>query len=72
MRHSEVWDEPNFCYSPLMMDVACFSCDDMYNTNEGICNAVCFVWIIGNLSVCVIGPVYDGLMSCVWCGCIIW
>ena len=33
---------------------------------------MCFVWIIGNLSVCVIGPVYDGLMSGVWCGCIIW
>ena len=32
---------------------------------------MCFVWIIGYLCVCVIGPVYDGLVSCV-CGCIIW
>ena len=39
-----------------------FFCDDVYNKNEGICNAVCFE----------IGPVHDDLMSCVWCGCIIW
>ena len=74
MRHLEVWDMPNFCCSPLVADVACFSCVDMYNKNVGICNAVCFEWMFGNLCVvcCVIGPVYDGLMSCVWCGCIIW
>ena len=64
MRHSEVWDMPNFCYSPLMVDVACFSCVNMYNKNVGICNAVCFEWMLGNC--CVIGLVYDGL--CLVCG----
>ena len=37
--------------SPLMVDVACFSCVDMYNKNVGICNAVCFEWMLGNLCV---------------------
>ena len=68
MRHSEVWDMPNFCYSPLMVDVTCFSCVDMYNKNVGIYNAVCFESMLGNLCVvCGVGVlfVYLGdLFSC--------
>ena len=61
----------NFCYSPLMVDVAYFSCDNTYDKNVGICFVACFVWIIGCLCVGVIGRVYDGLVSCVY-GCFIW
>ena len=53
-----------------MVDVACFFVI-ICIINVGICIVVCIVWIIGFLCVCMIGPVYDGLMFCV-CGCIIW